>query len=82
MIFYLVMGSRSAVWHNQGINEAPKTRRQGILGGFVTRRTEELVERPLDPAPIRPQHFMAIRPSGRMLKGEINNQRYLWNECR
>ena len=32
MTFYPVMGSRSAVWHDQGVNKAPKTRRQGILG--------------------------------------------------
>lgn len=33
MTFYPVMGSSSAVWHDQRMNKAPKTRRQGILGG-------------------------------------------------
>ena len=33
MTFYPVMGSSSAVWHDQGMNKAPKTRQRGILGG-------------------------------------------------
>jgi len=74
MTFYPVMGSRSAVWHDQGMNKAPKTRRQGILGGLVTWRTKELVARPMNPTPIRVHHSLAIGQSGRMLEYEKNNE--------